>query len=161
MRPSPSPPLSLWPLPPDQHLPVISDGWCCLDFVVVTASLVQPFLTGDPAPIIVFRLMRAFRILRIFGRIKSIRIIINALSASLLPVMNAFIIMAIMLCLYSIMAVALFADIAPQAFGNLSRSVISLFRIAAGETWVEDVPVLNRGGHVDWALSSFIMSFIV
>ena len=75
--------------------------------------------------------------------------------------MEAFFIMAIMLCLYSVMAVSIFADAAPHAFGNLSRAVISLFRIAAGETWVEDVPVLGRSGHVDWALGSFLMSFIV
>jgi len=30
---------------------------------------------------------------------------------------------------------------APMAFGNLSRAIIQLFRIAAGETWVEGMPV--------------------
>jgi len=34
------------------------------------------------------------------------------------------------------------------AFGNLSRALIQLFRIAAGESWIEGIPVgqtVNEG----------------
>ena len=39
------------------------------------------------------RLMRAFRVVRLFGRLESLRQIIDALSASMLPVGNALLIM--------------------------------------------------------------------
>ena len=38
--------------------------------------------------------------------------------------------------LYAIMGVSFFDRDAEQAFGNLSRALVSMFRIAAGETWV-------------------------
>lgn len=92
---------------------------------------------------------------------QSIRSIINALTASLLPVLNTFFILAVMLALYAIIGVTFYADSSPEAFGNLSRAIISLFRIAAGETWVEGMPVLLESDEVDWALGGYIVSFII
>ena len=64
----------------------VRDGWCMFDFFVVTVSLISTFNdNGDGAVMSVFRLLRAFRIIRIFGRLRSIRSIINALAASLIP----------------------------------------------------------------------------
>ena len=46
-------------------------------------GLVTPFLPTDtPVPVVIFRLFRAFRIVRLFGRCKSIRLIVNALSGA-------------------------------------------------------------------------------
>ena len=90
----------------------------------------------------IFRLLRAFRVLRLFGRLKTIRSIINALTASLFPVLNAFCIMGVVLCLYAITGVNVFGEMAPESFGNLSRAVITMFRISAGETWVDEIPIV-------------------
>ena len=38
---------------------------------------------------------------------------------------------------YAIIGVTVYAESAPEAFGNLSRAIITLFRLAAGETWVD------------------------
>jgi hypothetical protein len=130
----------------------ISDGWCLFDFFVVAISHISNLLPQDgegAGAIMVFRLLRAFRVLRIFGRLKSIRAIINALSASLIPVANAFFIMAIVLMLYAIICTTILGDPdrLPEEFGTLDRSVISLFRVAAGETWVG--PEETEDGSVD------------
>ena len=66
----------------------LENGWSLFDFLIVSIcllGLVYPAL----ANISVFRLMRAFRVIRIFGRLKSVRSIINALTASIVPVCNA------------------------------------------------------------------------
>ena len=140
----------------------VSDGWCMFDFVVVSVSLLSALSDNVPdLPITVFRLMRTFRVLRLFGRLESIRAIINALSASILPVLNAFFIMFIVLALYAILGVTLFSEIAPLSFGNLSVAFIELFRITAGETWVDEVPQVDEEGNVQWALGIYIMSFIL
>ena len=47
----------------------------------------------------------------------------------------AFFIMGIVLCLYAIIGVTFYDARSPDDFGNLSRAIISMFRIAAGETW--------------------------
>jgi len=140
----------------------VSNGWCIFDFLVIAVSLITIFGEGLPAmPITIFRLVRTFRVLRLFGRLESIRSIINALSASLLPVMNAFFIMFIVLALYAILGVTLFSDMAPHAFGNLSLAIIELFRIAAGETWISEVPEADEEGNVNWGVGLYVMSFIL
>jgi hypothetical protein len=71
-----------------------TDGWNQLDFIVVTLSLVS--LGPVSMPINVIRVMRAFRVIRLFGRLKSLKNIVGALTASILPVMNAFLILLIL-----------------------------------------------------------------
>jgi hypothetical protein len=63
------------------------------DLFVVTMSLIA--LGPINLPISILRLMRAFRIVRIFGRVKALRNIIAALTASMLPVLNAFVILLV------------------------------------------------------------------
>lgn len=140
----------------------ITDGWCIFDFIVVATSLIAPFLDENEIPITIFRLLRAFRVLRLFGRLKSIRSIVNALTASLVPVVNAFFIMFIVLSLYAIVGVNFYSKIDPDDFGNLSRAIVTLFRIAAGETWVDGMPIVKEEtGRVDWPLGFYTFSFIL
>ena len=140
----------------------VTDGWCIFDFIIVTVSLLNPLFPGGQGSLVkTFRLLRAFRVLRIFGRVGSIRSIINALIKSLVPVLNAFFIMFIVLALYAIIGVTFFSETAPADFGNLSLGIIALFRIAAGETWVESQDVSDGEGNVNWGTGAFVMSFIL
>ena len=43
--------------------------------------------------------MRALRVIRLFGRVKELRKMITAVSASIFAMMNAFVILVIMLCI--------------------------------------------------------------
>ena len=50
--------------------------------------------------------------------------------------------------------------------GNFSRAVVTLFRIAGGETWIgeppdEGMPIINEQGFVNWGTAAFVMSFVV
>jgi voltage-gated sodium channel len=140
----------------------LKDGWCIFDTIVVMASLFTLVKTGDSnATLTIFRMLRAFRVIRIFGRLRAIRSIINALTNSLIPVMNAFFIMGIVICLYAIIGVTFYGVKSPESFGNLERSIISMFRIAAGETWVEGSPIIAIDGTVDWQTAVFVMSFVI
>jgi len=139
----------------------ISDGWCCFDFIVVLTSIMTPFLGDSTVPITIFRLFRAFRILRIFGRLKSIRSIVNALAASLVPVANSFFIMFIVMMLYAILGCSLFSEVAPESFSRFDRAMAALFRIAAGDTWIEGVDVLDESGAVNWAIGGYVFSFVL
>jgi len=59
----------------------VSDNWNIFDlFVVSTGHIAMLMPSGERIPVTILRLLRAFRVLRIFGRMKSIRLIINALS---------------------------------------------------------------------------------
>jgi hypothetical protein len=58
--------------------------------------------------------------------------------------------------------VSLFGDQSSLAFGELDRAIATLFRIAAGETWVPDMPVYDeKSGLVDWAVGVYVFSFVI
>ncbi len=61
----------------------------------------------------------------------------------------------------AILGVSLFADVAPDQFGRFNRAFISMFRVAAGDTWVDPLPILDRDGDIAWKPALFICSFMV
>ena len=141
----------------------LADGWSCFDFVVVCMGIIAPFMSNSPSYVaLIFRLFRSFRVLRLFGRLKSIRKIVDALTASVLPVTNAFFIMFVVLMLYAILGVNLLSEKSPANFGKFDRAVATMFRIAAGETWVDGMEVYNEElGTVNWVVGAYVFSFIV
>jgi hypothetical protein len=75
--------------------PFFADVWSQLDAFVVAMSIV-PLLVPDQNTGIV-RILRAFRIVRLFRRVPSLRKIITALTMALLPVLNVFLILFLLM----------------------------------------------------------------
>ena len=61
------------------------------DFIIVTLSLIA--LGPINMPINALRVLRSFRVLRLFGRMESLKRIIFALTEAIIPVLNSFIIL--------------------------------------------------------------------
>ncbi len=61
----------------------------------------------------------------------------------------------------AILGVSLFADIAPDQFGKFNRAFVTLFRIAAGDTWIDTLPTLGADGDLEWKPALYVCSFIV
>ena len=62
------------------------------DFVVVLITTISLFPQFDMKVISTLRLLRAFRVVRIFARLGSARKIITALSTSVIPVCNVLVV---------------------------------------------------------------------
>ncbi len=77
--------------------PFVSNGWSMVDLVVVTLSLVA--LGPIDMPVTALRMMRAFRVIRLFGRLKALKKMIAACLASVVPMLNAFFIMVVIACI--------------------------------------------------------------
>jgi hypothetical protein len=75
--------------------PFVQNGWNWLDAFIVLMSLVDLGVSHIPDWFV--KLMRAFRVIRLFGRVKSLKKMITAVSASVVPMMNAFVILLIIL----------------------------------------------------------------
>jgi hypothetical protein len=71
--------------------PFLRSGYNLVDTVVVLLSLLA--LGPINVPISILRVVRAFRVVRIFGRLRSLKNIITGLAASVAPVFNAFLLM--------------------------------------------------------------------
>jgi hypothetical protein len=87
----------------------ITNRWATFDLVVVTLSLVT--LGPLDLPISV---LRALRVLRLFGRFKALKKILSALSASIIPMFNAFFIMLIVSMICKLDAIISSARIFPK-----------------------------------------------
>lgn len=99
----------------------------------------QRTLTGmeDIPGLNTLRLMRAFRVLRLFGRLSSLRQIINALTAAILPVLNAFLIMLLVISIYAILAVSFYGELRPKLFGSFTRALFTMFQVCCHSmSWV-------------------------
>ena len=70
-----------------------TSGWNVLDLVVVSLSLVA--LGPVPIPISIVRMIRVFRVIRLFGRFETLNHIVRALTTAIVPVLNAFSILLI------------------------------------------------------------------
>ena len=106
------------------------DYWNIFDFFIVWSSVIALIIdrvsadednTSALYAVRAIRLLRAFRVMRLFGRLESIRKIISALGKSLIPVGNAFVIVLLIKSVYAIVGVNLFRESNPAAFGTWSR----------------------------------------
>ena len=77
--------------------PFVTNGWSLVDTVVVSLSLAA--LGPIDLPVTALRMMRAFRVIRLFGRLKALKKMIAACLASVVPMLNAFLIMVIIACI--------------------------------------------------------------
>jgi len=136
-------------------------GWNIFDVVVVTIGLVNMMQLPLPPAFAMLRMMRAFRVFRLFKRVKSLNKIIVAIVHAVPGVANAFLILFIIMSIYSILAVEFFTKMAadctlpgspnviymtprggcvgPEYFGTFSRSIYTFFQVLTGESWSEMV----------------------
>ena len=61
----------------------------------------------------------------------------------------------------SIMGVNLFRGTAPDNFGNFVRGLSTMFRLTAGETWIDGVDAYDENGKPYYGTALFIYSYIV
>jgi len=92
----------------------VRNPWSILDAFIVGMSVLSLIVTNQPTGIV--RILRALRVIRLFGRINSLKKIISALTKSLLPVLHVFLIMFLIMGIFSVVAVSFFAASAPENF---------------------------------------------
>ena len=107
--------------------PFLADGWNVFDAIVVIVSVVGLVEPSLPA-VNVLRLVRVFKMVRLFRKLTALRILINALSSSIVPVLYSFAILLLVSSIYAVIATELFS-MDPDNFGDFSRSIYSLFQV--------------------------------
>lgn len=95
-----------------------NNSWNVFDFIVVIVGMLSVARVALPGPLGLLRMLRAFRVFRLFKRIKSLNKIIVALTKAVPGVMNAFIVLLLVMCIYAILAVEFFGE-----FGVAEREV--------------------------------------
>lgn len=111
-------------------------GWRIFDFCVIGfGSAISFFYRGEKYQVL--RLVRVFRVIKGFQLLSSFRMIINALTRSVLPVFSAFIILIVVMCVFAVLSVEQFGPNDEDNFGNLSRALFTIFKVTTGDGWTD------------------------
>lgn len=123
-------------------------GWNKFDFVVVLVGVLSYMPFELPGPLSLLRLMRAFRVFRLFKRVKSLNKIIVSLAKAIPGVMNAFLIMLIVMCIYAILGVEFFKYEGTRCIQHMLAAGVpeeEMGRINSGYDFEDDCLITGHG----------------
>ena len=130
------------------------NGWNIFDTLIVVISII-PLSSGDMA--LLGRLIRIFRVLRMISIIPELRILLNSLLRALPQLGYVVILMFIIFYIYAAFGSTLFSHINPQLWGDISISLLTLFRVMTFEDWTDVMYETMEVYPLSWA---FYLSFI-
>lgn len=110
------------------------NGWNVFDTLVVVVSLI-PIDNSDIA--LVGRLVRVFRVLRMVSIIPELRTLLNSLIAAMPQLGYVVLLMFIIFYIYAAIGTTFFATINPDLWGDISISMLTLFRVMTFEDWTD------------------------
>jgi len=130
------------------------DPWSVFDFAVVAIALLPA--TGQLA---VLRALRVLRVLRLLTMVPSMRRVVGALLEAIPGLGSIALVLLIIYYVFAVIATNLFAAGYPEWFGNLGRSLYTLFQIMTLESWSMGIarPVMENFPYA-WA---FFVPFIL
>jgi voltage-gated sodium channel len=106
------------------------DSWNVFDFVIVGISLVPA-----AGPFSVLRALRVLRVLRLISAVPAMRRVVNGLLAAVPGMASIGALLALVIYVAGVMATKLFGHIVPESFGELDRTLFTLFQTMTGEGW--------------------------
>ena len=108
-------------------------GWNVFDTTIVIGSLIPAGGSG----ILLARLLRVFRVLRLVSMVPELRQLINALIKAIPKMSYIALLMFVIFYIYGAVGSILFEDINKVLWGDVSISMLTLFRIATFEDWTD------------------------
>lgn len=108
-------------------------GWNWFDTLIVIGSLVPSAGQG----ILIARLLRVFRVLRLVSAVPQLKLLINALFKAIPKMSYIGVLMFIIFYIYAVIGSLIFSAINEVLWGDVSISMLTLFRIATFEDWTD------------------------
>lgn len=121
-------------------------GWNVFDFIVVVAALIPAGTTSAA-----LRLLRLLRVFRLLSAVKSMRMVVGALGASIPGILSMGALFMMVLYVFAIASTTLFAPLDPANYGDLGLTFTSLYRLVQGDGWAEFVVPLAAEHPWVWA----------
>ncbi len=129
-------------------------GWNIFDFIIVTASLIP---IDESELVLLARLLRIFRMLRLVSMVPEMRILMDALVKAIPRIGYVVLLMFIIFYIYGAIGSFLFEKINPVLWGDISISMLTLFRVATFEDWTDVMYETMEVFPYSWA---YYLSFI-
>ena len=123
------------------RLAFFRDPWSLFDFLVIAIALLPA--TGQLS---VLRTLRVLRVLRVLTVVPSMRRVVAALLGAIPGLASIALVLGIIYYVFAVIATNLFATSFPEWFGNLGRSLYTLFQIMTLESWSMGIarPVMDQ-----------------
>ena len=138
------------------------NGWFLFDTFVVAMSVVELALPDDMPGVKQMRILRSFRVFRLFGRLPQLKVLIDSLLCSLIPLSYSFLIMFIFFCIFTTIGVEMFHADAPDEFATFARSIYTLFGVIAYGRWPDDkLSAFDKQGKMVNERVWFIYTFVI
>ena len=109
------------------------DPWNVFDSVIVIGSLIPAGGSG----VLLARLLRVFRVLRLVSMVPELRLLINALLKAIPRMGYIALLMFVIFYIYAAAGSMFFHSINEDLWGDVSISMLTLFRIATFEDWTD------------------------
>ncbi len=106
------------------------DPWSLFDFTVVAIALVPA-----SGPFSVLRALRVLRVMRMVTMVPSMRRVVGALLSAIPGLGSIAMVLALVFYVSAVIATGLFGAEFPEWFGNLGRSLYTLFQVMTLESW--------------------------
>jgi voltage-gated sodium channel len=135
-------------------------GWNLFDFIIIAIALVPA-----SGALSVLRALRVLRVLRLITIIPSLRRVVGAMMSALPGMGSIIVLLGLVFYVSAVMATKLFAATEPEAFGNLGRSLYTLFQLMTLDGWSGEIvkPVLENHPYAMLFFLPFILfsAFVV
>jgi len=109
-------------------------AWNVFDFLIVTLSLIP---IDESEMVLIARLLRIFRVLRLVSIIPELRLLMNALAKAIPRIGYVTLLMFIIFYIYGAVGSFFFEKINPVLWGDITISMLTLFRVATFEDWTD------------------------
>jgi voltage-gated sodium channel len=109
-------------------------GWNVFDTLIVIVSLIP---IDDSEMALIGRLVRIFRVLRMVSIIPELRMLLNSLLRAMPQLGYVLLLMFIIFYIYAAVGATFFAKINPELWGDISISLLTLFRVMTFEDWTD------------------------
>ena len=130
-----------------------TNGWNIFDTTIVIGSLIPAGGSG----VLLARLLRVFRVLRLVSMVPELRLLVNALLKAIPRMGYIALLMFVIFYMYGAVGSILFEDIEPELWGDVSISMLTLFRVATFEDWTDIMYMTMKTYPTSWI---YYLSFI-
>ncbi len=128
--------------------------WNWFDTLIVVISLIP---ADDTELALIARLVRVFRVLRMISIIPELRILLVSLVKALPQLAYVMLLMFIIFYIYAAVGSTLFENINPVLWGDITISMLTLFRIMTFEDWTDVMYETQEVYPLSWI---FYLTFI-
>lgn len=139
----------------ERKVDFFKNGWNLFDFVIVLITVIPLEQTDFAA---VARMLRIFRVLRLFTARPELKKIIDMLINAIPSIVDIVILMFIIFYIYAIIGSFVFQDLPSGLWNNFLMAMLTLFRVLTFEDWTD---VMYEAMEVyPWAWAYFV-SFVI